>query len=106
MCTRSFSMWAASMPRTLGGRLEPKQTAAPDGPQVAGQVDPLLPVPVGEQGVDGQNVLEEEVPTGSARGDRRQSQHAGPDRALESDEGVDLEAFTGRALYVGERLLG
>src|SRR4051794_27234456 len=65
-------MWAASMARTLrGGRgLEVESTLTSYGAQVAGEVDPLLTVPVGEQGVDGHHVLVEELPGRRAVGDR------------------------------------
>src|SRR5262245_66468864 len=98
MWTRSSSTWAASMARTLrvgarsstvGGALEPQHPVASYGVQVAGEVDPLLPVPVGDQRLDGEHVLVEQLPGGCAGVDGGLPQHAGADGRVERGEPVD-----------------
>ena len=87
--------------------LEAEDTVAAYGAEVAGQVDPLLAVPVGEQGVDGHHVLVEELAGGGAGGDRGESQHAGPDRASPGRGGRRPGGPRSRpSAHVDERLLG
>ena len=71
---------------------------------MAGEVDPPLSVPVGDESVDRNDVLKESLTRRSASGHGRGAQHPRTDRGFERRHRLDCEAALDGD--VGERLLG
>src|SRR4051794_25164127 len=59
--------------------LDDEGVAAPGGAEVAGQVDPLLAVPVGDERVEGEDVVVEELSRGCAGREGGEAQDASPE---------------------------
>ena len=86
-----------------GVALEDQQRPPSYGAQVAGQVDPLLPVPVGDQAVDLVDVGVEQLGRRGAGLQGREVQHAGPDGLGQRLEGAYGESAVGADLLQRRR---
>src|SRR5690242_19708397 len=94
MWTRSCSTCEASMNETLGRlrlALEAEYAVAPHRADPAGQVDPLLAVPAGDERVHRDHVLVEGLPCRGACRDRRRPEDTRADGSGQGGERLDRE---------------